>query len=107
MPLARVWFFGLAVLNRVYNLKPVLNRVWYYEPRDLNPDCAQSLKFLFFPLRLGPCEKFKELAIERRTSDAFLSLILSEPTVTQTLQCHQPTSDHFLNKNAIVVGILI
>ena len=32
MPLDRVWFFGLAVLNRV----------WYYEPRDFNPDCEQS-----------------------------------------------------------------
>ena len=53
--LDRVWFFGLAVLNRVYNLKlfdlalpytgsePVLNRVWYYEPRDFNPECEQGL----------------------------------------------------------------
>ena len=24
------------------SLKPVLNRVWYYEPRDLNPDCEQQ-----------------------------------------------------------------
>ena len=26
--------------------EPVLNRVWYYKPRDLNPDCEQSLLFL-------------------------------------------------------------
>ena len=50
-PLDRVWFFGLAVLNRVFNLtclcpKPVLNRVRYYEPRDLNSDCVQPLSFL-------------------------------------------------------------
>ena len=37
--------FGLAVLNRV----------WYYEPRDFNPDCEQSLFFL--SLRTGACEK--------------------------------------------------
>ena len=53
--------FDLAVLNRIYNLtclcpkKPVLNRVWYYEPRDFNPDCEQSLSFL--SLRTGACEK--------------------------------------------------
>ena len=23
--------------------EPVLNRVWYYEPRDLNPECEQGL----------------------------------------------------------------
>ena len=32
-----------GALNR---LEPVLNRVWYYEPRDFNPDCEQSLSFL-------------------------------------------------------------
>lgn len=82
-PLDRVWFVGLAILNRVYNLsclcpkqvfkpfkKPVLNRVWYYEPRDFNPNCEQSLSFL--SLRPGAFEKLKELAIERRTSDACL-----------------------------------
>ena len=56
--------FGLAVLNRVYNLtclcpkqvkKPVLNRVWYYGPKDFNPDCEQSLSFL--SLRTGASEK--------------------------------------------------
>ena len=74
VPLDRVWFFGLALLNRVYNLIPsVLNRVWYYEPRDFNPDCEQSLSFL--SLRPGACKTLKELAIERRTSDAFLFLI--------------------------------
>ena len=25
--------------------EPVLNRVWYYEPRDLNPECEQGLMF--------------------------------------------------------------
>ena len=25
--------------------EPVLNRVWYYEPRDFNPECAQDLMF--------------------------------------------------------------
>ena len=62
MPLDRVWFFGLAVLNRV----------WYYEPRDFNPDCEQSLSFL--SLRPGACEiliLLKEHANEQ-TSDAFL-----------------------------------
>ena len=51
VPLDRVWFFGLAVLNRVYNstclcpkqVRIVLNRVWYYEPRDLNPASSQVL----------------------------------------------------------------
>ena len=70
VPLDRVWFFGLTVLNRAYNLtclrpkqlKPVLNRVWYYEPRDFNPDCEQSLSFLRLPPR--PCEMLKELAIQ-------------------------------------------
>ena len=38
-------------------LKPVLNRVWYYEPRHLNPDCEHSLS------------KLKELTIDRRTSE--------------------------------------
>ena len=66
-------------MNRVYNLtslcpkqvlKPVLNRIWYYELRDFNPDCEQSLSFL--RLRAGPCEKLKELAIEWRKSDVFL-----------------------------------
>ena len=33
-----------------------LDRVWYYEPRDFNPDCEQSLSFL--SLRPGACEKF-------------------------------------------------
>ena len=23
--------------------EPVLNRVWYYEPRDFNPECEQDL----------------------------------------------------------------
>ena len=36
---------------------------------DFNPDCEQPLSF--FRVRPGPCEKLKELAIERRTSDAF------------------------------------
>ena len=63
MPLDRVWFFGLAVLNRV----------WYYEPRDFNPDCEESLSFL--SLQPRACEKLKEHAIERRTSDPFLFLI--------------------------------
>ena len=63
VPLDRVWFFGLAVLNRV----------WYCEPRDFNPDCEQCLSFL--SLRPGAWEKLKELAIERRTSDVFLFLI--------------------------------
>ena len=65
---------------RVYNLtwlcpkeckEPVLNRAWYYEPRDFNPDCKQSLSFPSMrEVRL------KEHAIERRTtSGAFLFLI--------------------------------
>ena len=105
VPLDRVWFFGLAVLSRVYNY---LNRAWYYEPRDFNPDCKQSLSFPSLrEVRL------KEHAIERQTtSGAFLLLIdlhninWVKPTVTRTLQCHQSTSDHFPFKNAIVVGIL-
>ena len=80
MPLDRVWFFGLAVLNRVYNLtwlcpkegqNLVLNRAWYYEPRDFNPDCKKSLSFpIVREVRL------KEHAIKRRTtSGASLFLI--------------------------------
>ena len=43
--LDRVWFYGLTVLNRVYNFTRLcpkqgqnlsFNRVWYYEPRDVN-----------------------------------------------------------------------
>ena len=30
--------------------EPVLNRVWYYEPRDFNPECEQDLKFFLFNL---------------------------------------------------------
>ena len=41
--------------------------------RDFNPDCEQSLSFL--RLRHGPCEKLRELAIERRTRDVFVFLI--------------------------------
>ena len=29
--------------------KPVLNKVWYYELRDFNPDFKQSLSFLSLP----------------------------------------------------------
>ena len=42
----RVWFFGLAVQGIQFDLplpytvsEPVLNRVWYYEPRDFPPEC--------------------------------------------------------------------
>ena len=75
MPLDRVWFFGLAVLNRVYNLTCLCPQqgIWYYEPRDLNPDCEKSLSFL--SLGPGALEKLKEHAIELRTSGAFLVLI--------------------------------
>ena len=117
VPLDRVWFFGLAVqigytiwLASVLNgLKTCLNKVWYYEPRDFNSDCEESLSFL--SLWHGACEKLKEHGIERRTSDAFLSWFascqLSKATVNRTLQCNQSISDHFLDKNAIVVGILM
>ena len=60
----KIWL--ASVLNM---LEPVLNRVWYYEPRDFNPDCEQSLCFL--SLWTGACEKLKEHAIERGKSDAF------------------------------------
>ena len=51
VPLNRVWFFGLAVLQGIqFDLplpytgsEPVLNRVWYYEPRDFNPECEHGL----------------------------------------------------------------
>ena len=70
VPLDRVWFFGLFVLNRVYNLTCLCPKQgMYYEPRDFNPDCEESLSFL--SLRPGP----KEHVIELRTSDAFLILI--------------------------------
>ena len=52
-------------------LEPFLNRVWYYKPRDLNPEGEQS--FSFPSLREV---RLKEPAIERRTtSGAFLVLI--------------------------------
>ena len=47
----------------------VLNRVWYYEPRDLNLDCEQPLSFLRLRPRAAPYERLKEFAIQRRTSD--------------------------------------
>ena len=46
----------------------VLNRVSYYEPRNFNPDCEQSLSFLS-----SREVNLKERAIEwRTTSGAFL-----------------------------------
>ena len=30
--------------------EPVLNRVWYYEPRDLNPECEHDLMVFLFSL---------------------------------------------------------
>ena len=45
----------------------VLNRVWYYEPRDLNPDCEQSLSLL--SLREANFERaFDRVVNERRVS---------------------------------------
>ena len=70
VPLDRVWCFRRRCTKKVIQfglplsltgLKPVLNRVWYYEPRDLHTDCKRLLSFL--RLRLGLCEKLKELAI--------------------------------------------
>ena len=94
-------FKGAAgpVLNKARTC-PKLNGVWYYEPRDFNSDCKQSLSFC------SPREvRLDEHAIERRTtSGAFFFKV--KPTIYRTLQCHQSTSDHFLDKNAIVVGIL-
>lgn len=46
-------------------------------------------------------------ADKRRVSFPDLHNIYWKPTVNRTLQCHQSTSDHFLDENAIVVGILI
>ena len=47
-------------------------------------------------------------SIERRTSDVFLFLICIISTeLPDMLQCHQSKSDHFLEKNTIVVCILI
>ena len=52
MPLNRVWFFGLRCPKQGVQFdlplpktgsKPVLNRVWYYEPRDFNPECEHGL----------------------------------------------------------------
>ena len=43
--------------------KPVLNRVWHYELRDLNPDCKQSRSFP--SLRVV---KLKEHAIKQHVS---------------------------------------
>ena len=70
VPLDRVWFFGLGVLNRVYNLTCLCHErvknlslagygilfnfsLWYYEPRDLNADFEQSLSFLACDLELA------------------------------------------------------
>ena len=76
VPLDRVWCFGLAVLNRLYNLtSPVLKRFNTYPKQGMV--CEKSLSFL--RLRPGPCEKLKEFAIER-TSDAFLFLICIRST---------------------------
>ena len=78
VPLDRVCFFRLAVLNRVYNLtclcpktgsESVLNRVWYYEPRNFNPE--QSLSFPSLrEIRL------KENAIERRTTRSAFPVLI-------------------------------
>ena len=62
-------------------LKPVLNKVWYYEPRDFKP-------LSFLRLRPGPCEKLKELAIERRTRDVFLFWICTTSTKKRLLRGH-------------------
>ena len=62
-----------SVLNR-FRTCPKQGMV-LYEPRDLNPDCEQSLSFICLRPRAGLCEKLKDLAIEQRTSNAFLFLI--------------------------------
>ena len=78
VPLDRVWFFGLAVLNRVYHLTCLCPNMVschkqgvVFRARDLNPDYKQSLSFL------SRREiRRKEHAIERRTtSGAFLFLV--------------------------------
>ena len=44
VPLARVWFFGLAVLNRVYNLTFLCPKQGMVLPAErLNPDSERSL----------------------------------------------------------------
>ena len=62
------------------------------------------------PSALREVERACDLAADkRRVSFPYLHNInLNKPTVTRTstLQCHQSTSDHFLDKNAIVVGIV-
>ena len=65
-----IWVIGVRAAGQgmVFGLA-VLNRVWYYEPRDLNPDCEQSLSFLRLRPRAAPYERSKEFAIQRRTSD--------------------------------------
>ena len=67
VPLDRIWFFDLAILNKV----------WYYRPRDPDPDpdCKQSLSFLSLWPGTYACKKLKEHAIKRGTSEAFLFLI--------------------------------
>ena len=47
--------FGLAVLNRVYNLTCLCPKQGGMVLRAFNPDCEQSLSFL--SLRTGACEK--------------------------------------------------
>ena len=63
--------FNILIILFVFMLEPVLNRVWYYEPRDFNSDCKQSLSFL--SLQPRACEKLKEHAIEGQKNDAFFS----------------------------------
>ena len=88
--------------------KPVLNRVWYYEPRDLTQ--TLSSLFLFLACRTRSLREVEttcdRAADKRRVSFPYLHIVSIKVTVNRTLQCHQSTSDHFLHKNAIIVGVM-
>ena len=88
MPLDRVWFFGLAVLNRVYNLtclcpkqvKTCPKQGMVLQAERLQPRLRGVSFFSWLATRgLREVERAIERAINRRTSDAllFLSCIIS------------------------------
>ena len=89
--------FDLALSLR--GSEPVLNRAWYYEPRDVNTDCKQSLSFPSLrEVRL------KDHAIERRTtSGALLFLICIIST-----ELKRQLSGHYnvINQHQIILLLL-
>ena len=103
VPLDRVWFFGLAVLNRVCNLtclcpkqvKACPKQGMVLQAERLQPRLRGVSFFSWLATRgLREVERACDRpADKRRASFPELHNINWKPTVNRTLQCHQSTSD--------------